>query len=233
LIGPLRITPKIIGRNIVRINSFSTTMSINDGISSNKYKDIILGSGSATRKSILRDAGITFTVVKADIDESSLGDRSSGDHAHDLVLLLAHAKADAIIKNCINSIGNKILLTADQVVVCNNKILEKPMTEDIAREFIAMYSQYPCTTIGSIVLTDVSSGRRVFGVDNATIYFNPIPGDIVDRLISEGTVLGCAGGLMIEHELVQKYIMKVDGSIDSVMGLSMSLFHSLMNEFKS
>lgn len=39
----------------------------------------------------------------------------------------------------------------------------------------------------------------------------------------------CAGGLMIEHELVVPYVTNIDGTIDSVMGLSKSLVSDLLN----
>ena len=55
-------------------------------------KKILLGSGSFTRKLILKNAGFTFTVVKPDIDEKALGDRTSADKAAELVTLVAHAK---------------------------------------------------------------------------------------------------------------------------------------------
>ena len=39
-------------------------------------------------------------------------------------------------------------------------------------------------------------------------------------MIAEGEVMWCAGGLMVEHPLVQPHVTKMVGGIDSVMGLS-------------
>lgn len=39
----------------------------------------------------------------------------------------------------------------------------------------------------------------------------------------------CAGGLMVEHELVSPYVMKIDGTMDSVMGLSKPLVLKLLD----
>jgi septum formation protein len=77
----------------------------------------VLGSGSASRKAILSQAGYSFEVIKADIDESVIGDRSSASKAAELVLLLANAKADAILRKLPDSLKGEILLTADQVSV--------------------------------------------------------------------------------------------------------------------
>ena len=72
-------------------------------------------------------SGYTFNVVKADIDEYALGNRNDASKASDLVLLLANAKADAIIKS--NKIPLEmrceILLTADQVNICLHDFISK------------------------------------------------------------------------------------------------------------
>lgn len=194
-------------------------------------KELLLGSGSQSRRAILTEAGYTYKVYKADIDERSIGDRSSGDGAHQLVLLLGIAKADAIIK-ANKDVNTGILLTADQVVVCRNKILEKPLNEAEAREYMSWYGENPCSTVGSIVLTDLETGKRVSGVDSCTISFNRIPAETMNSLIEEGEIFYCAGGLMIEHPSVQPYIKRVNGSMESVMGLSTDLLATLLAELQ-
>lgn len=193
----------------------------------------ILGTGSSTRKAILRDAGYSFEVIKADIDERAIGDRSSGhfDKVKELVINLGRSKADAIMDKIPEALKGNILLTADQVVVSNGRILEKPDNPDEARRFISMTSEFSCSTIGSIVLTDTSSGKQYFDVDIATISFQSIPDTVVDALIEEGDVLHCAGALMIEHPLIQPYIQSLDGTLDAVMGLSIPLLSKLLKEF--
>lgn len=116
------------------------------------------------------------------------GNRKDASLVSDLVLLLANAKADAILES--NKIPlnmmDQILLTADQVVVYDNKILEKPQNKDEARMFIEGYGLLPCSTVGSIVLTDLTSKKRVQGVDICNIYFDPIPENIIQQLLDEG-----------------------------------------------
>ncbi len=40
------------------------------------------------------------------------------------------------------------------------------------------------------------------------VYFKPIPEEVIERLVADGGCLACAGGLMIEHPLVQPYIAR-------------------------
>ena len=163
----------------------TTTMA---ALSSSTHKFFVLGSGSYTRKLILTNAGYTFSILKADIDERSLGNREDASRASELVLLLANAKADAILPKIPEAYKTEILLTADQVVVHDNRILEKPKDRNEAQHFIDGYGRLPCSTVGSIVLTDIQSGKRVSGVDTASIHFDPIPQSIIDRLLDEGTL---------------------------------------------
>ena len=101
-------------------------------IKSTVARNIILGTSSSTRKAIVSEMGFKYNVVKADIDERALGDRSSSAGARDLVLLLAKKKAEAILAKLTTEQkeNSRILLTADQVVTHKGRILEKPTKPD-------------------------------------------------------------------------------------------------------
>jgi septum formation protein len=221
---------------------FSVPDPVNVDVERNRARKLILGSGSSSRRMILTNAGYEFDVVKADLDERAIGDRSKGDveNTKKLVSLLANSKADAIMKilkdpahanaDQYSVFAGRPLLTADQVVICNDQVLEKPLNEQEARAFMGMYGDHPCSTVGCIALTDTATGKRVSAVDVATIHFNPIAESVMDQLISEGVVFHCAGGLMIENPLVLPFIERVEGSEESVMGISSVLLDSLFNE---
>lgn len=60
------------------------------------------------------------------------------------------------------------------------------------------------------------------------IHFSPIPQELVDKLIAEGEVFWCAGGLMVEHPLVTPHVTRMVGALDSVMGLDKQLLLRLL-----
>mmetsp|Transcript_31736 Transcript_31736/g.53538 ORF Transcript_31736/g.53538 Transcript_31736/m.53538 type:complete len:258 (-) Transcript_31736:62-835(-) len=190
--------------------------------------NILLGSSSATRKQILLGRGFNFRVVTADIDEKAIGDRTK-DPA-ELVTLLAKEKAKAIRSKLSNIMPSDLLITGDQVVVFEGEILEKPTDLMEARSFISRYINKSCTTIGSIVLSKLHCNKQVDGVDTATIHFGDIPDDVINAIIAEGDCVHCAGGLMVEHPLLQPYIVKLEGTQESLMGLSPDLLERLLNE---
>jgi len=221
---------------------------------------LVLGSGSFTRKLILKEMGVNYELVVRPIDEKGLGDRD-GDPS-ELVMTLATAKGDHLVSRLRDDgdddgddaegiDGNKgslpekkvsegdhggwIVLTADQVVTHDGSVLEKPESIDEARRFVEGYASNPPATVGACVLTHVPTGLRASGVDTATIRFRPTvaEGDLVGRLVEDGApVLSCAGGLMVEHPFVKEHIEGIDGTEDSVMGLSKELVLRLLAELR-
>ncbi|KAJ8485807.1 hypothetical protein OPV22_018292 [Ensete ventricosum] len=193
---------------------------------------IILGSSSKSRRQILSEMGYDFIVLSADIDEKEIRRHTP----EELVMVLAEAKADAVISK-LRSSGFKeedaeptLLITADQVVVHGGTIREKPSSIEEAREFIKGYSAGHASTIGSVLVTNLKTGVRKGGCDKAEIYFHKIPDEVIDSLIEEGDVLYVAGGLMVEHPLTSPFVEAIVGTIDGVMGLPKALTQRLIHE---
>lgn len=185
---------------------------------------IILGSASKGRQAVLKNAGYRFEIMHADIDEKKI-------HHPDpekLALAVANAKADALVKKIS---GPAILITADQVVACNNKIYEKPISAEMAREYMRSYAENPAVTITAIVVVNTKTGKRAEGTDSATVYFNPIPEYVIDQLIEQGEIFYCAGGFKIEDEQgnLNPYIKRVEGDVNSVTGLPLKLLEQLLD----
>jgi len=208
---------------------------------------LLLGSASFTRKLILSEMNVPYAKLVRPIDERGIGNRD-GDPM-ELVTMLAHAKMTHLVGEILG--GNElpsssaydgggrrgwVILTADQVVTHGGRVLEKPGSVEEAREFVEGYADGgPVSTHGACVLAHLPSGLRTSGVDTASVYFGrTVAGsDLVDRMLREGApILGCAGGLMIEHPLVREHVVKIDGTEDSIMGLSKDLVERLLEELK-
>jgi len=168
---------------------------------------------------LCEEVGFKYDVLTADIDEKAIRREDPAE----LVTVLAQAKADAIQGKMApaekEKDENALLITCDQVVVHEGKILEKPEDAAEARRFIEGYARAPCSTVGSIAVTQLASGKVAQEVDRADIHFTPIPAATIDALIAEGEVFWCAGGLMVEHDLVTPHVTRIDGTMDGVMGL--------------
>ncbi|XP_039824356.1 7-methyl-GTP pyrophosphatase-like isoform X1 [Panicum virgatum] len=172
---------------------------------------LILGSSSVARKHILEAMGLEFQVMTADIDEKSI----RRENPDDLVMVLAEAKADAIISRLniadYQKEGNQptLLITSDIVVVHEGIIREKPTTKEEARQFLKGYSGGHVSTVGSVVVTNLTTGKRLGSLDKAEVYFHDIPDEVIENLIDEGVVFRVAGGLLLEHPLTLPFVEAV------------------------
>ncbi|XP_071916597.1 uncharacterized protein [Coffea arabica] len=193
---------------------------------------IILGSSSMARRQILSEMGFEFTVMTADIDEKSV----RKEKPEDLVMALAEAKADAIISRLKNTsyLGENeqpvLLITADTVAVFEGTVREKPSSKEEARKYLRDYSRGHTSVLGSVVVSNLTSGNRKGGWDRAEVYFHEIPDDVIDNLIEEGIILNVSGALMLEHPLTLPFVDTVIGTADHVMGLSKALTEKLIQE---
>uniref|UniRef100_A0A7N1A8N5 Maf-like protein n=1 Tax=Kalanchoe fedtschenkoi TaxID=63787 RepID=A0A7N1A8N5_KALFE len=199
---------------------------------SNQPFELILGSSSVARRQIVAEMGYDFTVVTADIDEKGI----RKDKPEELVMALAQAKADAIVSKLqlLNENNQEkdgvqtLLIAADTVVVYDGMVREKPSCKEEAYRFLKDYSRGYAATVGSVLVTNLSTGAKKGDWDRVEIYFHEIPEEVINSLIEEGHVLNVAGGLIIEHPLIQPCVKEVVGGIDSVMGLSKDLTEKLI-----
>ncbi len=184
---------------------------------------LILGSKSQGRRDVLTSAGYEFEVLTADFDEKSIRDSDP----EKLVLKLATAKAEAILPKVSEP---AILIAADQVVVCNGVILEKPENEDQAREYLRGYAAHPMETVSGLVVINTQTGKRVEGIDIAKVYFKPIPEDIISASIADGRVMHCSGAMRCEDEPLSLYVERFEGTKDSTSGMPLVLLKRLIDE---
>ena len=182
---------------------------------------IILGSKSPGRKQILTKMGYEFTVLDPNIDEKAI----RNDDPKKLVVAIACAKTQALLPK-INEAA--ILITFDQVVCCNGKILEKPKDQNEARKFLHMYMQYPAETITAVVVTNTLNKKQDSGVDIAKIWFHPITENMIEQISNQEYVVNCAGGFSLDDPLLKKYIAKIEGEPDSITGLPIDLTKQLI-----
>ena len=131
----------------------------------------------------------------------------------------------------IPSQGPILILTADQVVLFGNKeVREKPESASEAKRFLASYSNTSVATISCIVATLFPSGEQASTVHVATVHWNHIPSDMIDRIVSRGEIFSSAGGFRVEDVDLNACIKSVEGGIDSVMGMPIAATSSVISD---
>ncbi|MDP2641172.1 MAG: Maf family protein [Candidatus Yanofskybacteria bacterium] len=184
---------------------------------------IILGSASKQRKRMLERMGYEFEVMTADINEKAI----RYDDPKKLTMALAIAKAEALLPRIKES---ALLITADQVVWWNGKILEKPEMPEEARQFLRGYAHYPAQPINATVVTNTETGKQVAENDGNAVYFKEFPEEVIKQLIAEGNIFTQAGAFSLEDPLIEPYIERIEGSLESIEGLPVELTQRLIKK---
>jgi len=184
---------------------------------------LILASASPRRRELLAQAGFSFTVESADVDESP----RASEEPTAYVLRLAVEKAQAIFARHLKPTHDDetvmngapdvlIVLGADTTVVCDGQILAKP---DDAADAARMLRRLSGRT--HQVLTGVAAVTRagVFsGVETTEVTFSAIPGADLAAYCATAEPLDKAGAYGIQG-YAARWIPRIDGDYFNVMGL--------------
>lgn len=100
-------------------------------------KPITLASGSAIRAELLKGAGVSFTVLRPDVDEDRLKDHelAAGLSPKAVALELARAKAHEVARR-----ESGLILGADQVLQIDNDLISKSGDFATARKLLLRLS---------------------------------------------------------------------------------------------
>lgn len=185
---------------------------------------IILGSSSKYRGTALKNNGYEFEVMNPDIDEKSI----RTDDYYQLPLAIAKAKAFALFPHISEP---ALLITGDQVIVCNKELHEKPESEKEAKYFLKKYSDGHCAeTVSALVVINTKNGKQAEGIDIGKICFKPIPNKVIEDYLKNGNPYARAGGFAIESPILKPYLETVEGTMESMMGMPITLLKKLIKE---
>jgi septum formation protein len=181
--------------------------------------ELILASASSGRASLLRQAGLSFRQVPADIDERAIeaamlreGGRLDAGH---LAVHLAEAKAAAVSNNH----PSAIVIGADQAMACEGRLFQKPADLPGARDQLRqlrgrthhLHSGLAVAMAGEVVwrhLASASLEMRAFS-----------DAFLDDYLTAEGeSLLGSVGAYRIEGHGIQLF-SRVEGDHFTIIGL--------------
>jgi septum formation protein len=178
---------------------------------------LILASGSPRRAQILRDAGFSFEVQPAFVDESLV----PGERAEDYVLRLAKEKAQIVAAAAAKNSDRAFIIGADTTVVCDGRIFGKPEHPAEAREMLRALSGKTHEVRTGVAIIRAADGLQAGGVETTRVTFLPLSQDQIDAYIATGEPFDKAGGYGIQG-LGGKLIPRIEGCYFNVMGLPLS-----------
>ncbi|BBX97948.1 nucleoside triphosphate pyrophosphatase [Mycobacterium lacus] len=193
---------------------------------------LVLGSASAGRLRVLRQAGVDPLVMVAGIDEDAVGAELSSQIAPgDVVCALARAKAEDVATAVHPAVAaDCVVVGCDSMLYLDGQLYGKPQSvADARQQWQSMAGRAGQLYTGHCVirLLDNTITHCVDETSITTVYFGtPSPDDLASYLAS-GESLRVAGGFTLDG-LGGWFIDRIDGDPSNVIGLSLPLLRSLL-----
>lgn len=183
--------------------------------------NLLLASASPRRSDLLKQMGVSFTVLAVDIDESRQGDESPVDY----VSRLAMEKAQA---GFARQDGQLPSLGADTIVVFDGQIFGKPRDQQHA-ETMLMALSGKVHSVFTAVAIDNGSGTAL-AVSETRVEFRTISQSECLIYWQSGEPQGKAGAYAIQGR-GGVFVEKLEGSYSGVVGLPLAETEQLLNKF--
>lgn len=183
---------------------------------------VILGSQSPRRKELLTNLGVSYKTLVSQAEEI-IPDKMEVMEAP---AYLSKLKSDDLMSQVRD---NFLLITADTVVIHNNKILGKPKDSDDA---INMISKLSDTTHAVVTGVTVRSTTKIKTFSNTTLVtVAALSKKEITWYVENYSVMDKAGSYGIQDWLGVSKITKLKGSYYNVMGLPTDELFRVLQEW--
>lgn len=172
-------------------------------------RPLILASSSPRRQYLMKEAGFEFTVEKPDVEE----DFPSEMPVDQVAKYLASKKAEFFRPQ----IHNEIIVTADTVVILENKIMNKPADRKQAIEMLTELSGKTHLVMTGVCI--LSKEKEESFDDTTEVTFQSLTQKEVEYYVDNYKPFDKAGAYGAQDWIGMVAIQKITGSYFNVMGL--------------
>ncbi len=191
------------------------------------HSHLILASASPRRTALLHQMNVAHTICPADIDETP----KPGEKPDNLVARLASEKAQAVMKKLEKQQAlqdNTVVLASDTLIAFNGESLGKPVDKADAIRILSTLSGQTHHVLTSIsALSQIKHVTRT--VVTAVTFASLTKQQIIDYW-ETGEPADKAGSYAIQG-IGGEFVVSINGSSSSVVGLPLYETRQLLNEF--
>ncbi len=182
---------------------------------------IILASGSPRRKELLQALGFNFQIEFRSVDETYPANLP----LHEVPTYLATKKINAFEKEFLD---NKIVITADTIVISEHKILGKPENQVEAINMLIALSGKTHTVVTGVC---IAANHEIHLFDNTTqVTFNELSKNEIEDYVNTFEPYDKAGSYGIQEWIGYAAVKKIEGCFFNVMGLPTSALYQTLKK---
>jgi septum formation protein len=185
----------------------------------------VLASRSPRRIALLREAGFTFDIDPADVDEEAF-DPALSPEAVARHLALLKAQTVAARHPGVWTLGS------DTVVAIGRTLFGKPIDVTDARRMIHATAGRDQSVITGVALCRFRPDSRLDAIETSVVRMKRLGEPEIDAYVNSGAWQGKAGGYGIQDEQLRAdpFVSLVSGSLSNVVGLPMETTTRLLAE---
>jgi septum formation protein len=188
----------------------------------NSTKPLVLASSSPRRQAYLRELGLDFTVMPADVDETPLPDEAPVALARRLASTKAHAVAAQLPEHT-----GTVVIAADTVVALGEMQLGKPADKADASRMLALLRDRDHEVHSALCVLDAASGRTETVVNTTIVWMRKYSDTEIAVYVDSGDPLDKAGAYAIQHAEFDP-AQSIGGCLSNVVGLPLADLRDLL-----
>lgn len=189
---------------------------------------IVLASKSPRRKELLKQIGLEYECIVSNKEE-----KVTSDIPKDVVLELSNQKAEDVYQIIKEAAFNDdvVIIGADTVVALKSDIMGKPKDNDDAVKMLKklngnVHSVWTGVTI--ICKKGMEVDRKSFA-EETRVFMNEMSEEEIEAYVKSGEPSDKAGAYAIQG-IGAKFIQKIEGDYNNVVGLPVSKLYQVMKE---
>ncbi|WP_413586226.1 Maf family protein [Bdellovibrio sp. HCB274] len=187
-------------------------------------KTLILASESPRRKQLLQEAGFSFDVASVKVSE--IPDKNL--NAAEQILDIARRKARAAFTHLKSSKEQEFtLISADTEVIVDGELQGKPADKDAAFRMLRRLSGKSHDVQTGVCIIDSATGKELSQIETTKVFFRNLTDQEIWTYIETGEPMDKAGAYGIQG-LGGKFVEKIEGPFDNVVGLPVQLVKNLL-----
>ncbi|WP_297518055.1 Maf-like protein [uncultured Clostridium sp.] len=182
---------------------------------------IILASKSPRRKELLSKIVKDFEVIASEFDESLI--KFTGD-VESYVKELAICKAKEVAQNIKKQ---AIVISADTIVVLENKILGKPKNRKEAECMLSSLSGNNHRVCTGLCVLDTTTNKIIQKAVFTKVKFSKLTNKEIQEYIDTGSPMDKAGAYGIQ-DFAAVFVEEIEGCYYNVMGLPLNVLYNIL-----